>query len=310
MSRANPHNPHNPPRPARWALATRRPPRRRPAKGNDIMQTSPAWPRLGCGAGLRAEHFDDLLAQSHSVDWLEAITENFMDSGGRPLDVLERLRRDVPIALHGVALSIGSTDPLNEAYLTRLEALARRIEPALITDHLCWSGVAGRSLFDLLPLPYTEEALRHVIRRVSAVQERLGRRILLENPSTYVAFTQSVIPEWEFLTAVAEGADCGLLLDVNNVHVSAFNQGFDARRYIDALPPARIGQIHLAGFTDMGDYLFDTHSAPVHDEVWQLYQHALRRFGSVSTLVEWDAEIPPFARLRDEVEHARQLAAA
>jgi len=269
-----------------------------------------SWPRLGFGAGLRPDHFDDLLTAPHRVDWLEAISENFMDSGGRPLHVLETLRREVPIALHGVALSIGSADPLNETYLARLASLVKRIEPALVTDHLCWSGVGGRALFDLLPLPYTEEALRHVVRRVTAVQERLGRRILLENPSTYIAFEQSTIPEWEFLTAVAEGADCGILLDVNNVHVSAFNQGFDPADYLRGLPPARIGQIHLAGFTDMGNYLFDTHSAPVHEEVWQLYQLAVRLFGSVSTLVEWDADIPPFSRLCDEVDHARELAAA
>jgi len=274
------------------------------------MTTRPSWPRLGFGAGLRPEHFDDLLAAPDSVDWLEAITENFMDTGGRPLHVLESLRREVPIALHGVALSIGSTDPLNEIYLKRLAALIERVEPALVTDHLCWSGVGGRNLFDLLPLPYTEDALHHVVRRVSAVQERLGRRILLENPSTYVAFEHSTIPEWEFLAAVAADADCGILLDVNNVYVSAFNQGFDPATYIDALDTDRIGQIHLAGFTDMGNYLFDTHSAPVHEGVWQLYQHAIRRIGPVSTLVEWDADIPPFRQLCGEVEHARQLAAA
>jgi len=274
------------------------------------MDTPLSWPRLGFGAGLRPEHFDELLVTPHRVDWFEAISENFMDSGGRPLHVLETLRRDVPIALHGVALSIGSTDPLNETYLARLAALVERIEPALVTDHLCWSGVGGRSLFDLLPLPYTEEALRHVVRRVIAVQERLGRRILLENPSTYVTFGHSTITEWEFLAAVAEGADCGILLDVNNVYVSAFNQDFDPARYLEALPPARVGQIHLAGFTDMGNYLFDTHSAPVHEDVWRLYQEAIRQFGALSTLVEWDADIPPFARLCGEVDHARALAAA
>jgi uncharacterized protein (UPF0276 family) len=274
------------------------------------MNTPSLWPRLGFGAGLRPDHFEDLLAAPRSVDWLEAISENFMDSGGRPVHVLETLRRDVPIALHGVALSIGSTDPLNDTYLDRLAALIDRIEPALVTDHLCWSGVGGRSLFDLLPLPYTEETLRHLVRRVAAVQERLGRRILLENPSTYVAFAHSTIAEWEFLGSLAEQADCGILLDVNNVYVSAFNQGFDPGCYLDALPAHRVGQIHLAGFTDMGNYLFDTHSAPVHEAVWRLYQQATRRFGAVSTLIEWDADIPPFRRLCGEVEHARELAAA
>lgn len=264
---------------------------------------------LGFGVGLRSVHFDELLAGEASCDWLEAISENFMDTRGRPLWVLERLRRDVPVALHGVGLSIGSADPLNDAYLDRLHELAARIEPALITDHFCWTGVDGRSLFDLLPLPYTEECLRHVVERVARVQERLGRQILLENPSTYVAFADSVIPEWEFLAAVAESADCGILLDVNNVHVSAFNLGFDAEAYIDALPAPRVGQIHLAGFTDLGDCLFDTHSAPVDEAVWRLYERAVRRFGPVATLVEWDAEIPAFALVRAEADEARRRAA-
>lgn len=268
------------------------------------MMNSRMWPDLGFGVGLRSEHFDELLHGGESCDWLEAISENFMDTRGRPLQVLETLRRDAPVALHGVALSIGSVDPLNDIYLQRLADLAARIEPALITDHLCWTGVDGTHLFDLLPLPYTDETLRHVVERTTAVQDRLGRRILLENPSTYVAFADSDIPEWEFLAAVAERADCGILLDVNNVYVSAFNLGFDAAAYVDALPVERIGQIHLAGFTDLGDCLFDTHSAPVHPEVWRLYERVVRRCGRVSTLVEWDADIPSFASVRAEAEEA------
>lgn len=268
------------------------------------------WPHLGFGAGLRAEHYGDVLAAPCGVDWFEAISENYIDSGGRPLHVLERVRRDYPIALHGVALSIGSTDPLDGDYLDRLAALAERIEPALITDHLCWCGVDGAVLHDLLPLPYTEEALAHVAERVRRVQDRLGRRILLENPSTYIAFAHSTIDEWTFLGELAERSDCGILLDVNNVYVSATNLGFDPYRYIDGIPPARVGQMHLAGFTDMGTYLFDTHSAAVHDDVWALYRYACRRFGAVNTLVEWDAEIPPLARLVAEVARCRREADA
>ncbi len=267
---------------------------------------APAWPRLGFGAGLRAEHYSDILATATGLDWFEAITENYMDSGGRPLHVLEQVRRDYPIALHGVALSIGSMDPIDRSYLDRLGALADRIEPALVTDHLCWCGIDGQVLHDLLPLPYTEEALAHVVERVQEVQDHLRRKILLENPSTYVAFNHSTIDEWTFLSEVAERSDCGILLDVNNIYVSARNLGFDGRVYIDSIPIDRVGQIHLAGFTDMGTYLFDTHSAPVHEEVWDLYRRACRRFGAVSTLVEWDAEIPALERLCEEVDRARR----
>jgi uncharacterized protein (UPF0276 family) len=269
------------------------------------------WPRLGYGAGLRAEHYPDVLGERRpEISWFEAITENYMDTGGRPLAVLEQVRKDFPVALHGVGLSIGSTDALNERYLDRLSKLVARIAPALVTDHLCWTGVGGRASFDLLPIPYTEEALEHVVERVARVQERLGRQILLENPSTYVTFRDSTMAEWEFLAAVAERADCGILLDVNNVYVSAYNHGFDAEAYLAALPPRRIGQIHLAGHTDRGSYLFDTHSAPVAKAVWDLYAAATERFGEVSTLVEWDADIPPFERLAAEVERARSVAAA
>lgn len=268
------------------------------------------WPRLGFGVGLRAEHYPHVLAQRPPVDWFEAITENYLDSGGRPLHVLEQVRRDYPLALHGVALSIGSTDPLDLDYLRRLRRLIDRIEPALVTDHLCWTGVGGRPLYDLLPLPYTEETLTHVTERVWRVQDALGRRIALENPSTYLGFKHSRLSEWEFLATLAESADCGLLLDVNNVYVSAHNLGFDAMRYIDAIPIERVAQIHLAGFSDMGTFLFDTHSAPVHEDVWALYRRAVQRFGAASTLVEWDADIPPFERLQAEAERARSEVAA
>jgi hypothetical protein len=264
-----------------------------------------SWPRLGFGVGLRAEHYQRVLDTPGAVEWFEAITENYMDTGGRPLHILESVRRDHPIALHGVGLSIGSTDPFDPRYLKNLRALVDRIDPALVTDHLCWTGVGGRAIYDLLPLPYTEEALEHVVERIAIVQDLLGRRILLENPSTYLGYRHSEMSEWEFLAAVAERADCGILLDVNNIYVSANNLGFDPVRYLEAVPAQRVAQFHLAGFTDMGAYLFDTHSAPVHEDVWKLYRLAVRRFGSVPTLIEWDADIPTFERLCAELERAR-----
>lgn len=268
-----------------------------------------AVPFLGHGVGLRTKHFPALWDGTARVDWFEVISENFMPPGGRPRAALERARGIAPVVLHGVSLSIGSTDPLDEAYLLALEALARRVEPAWISDHLCWSGVEGRYVHDLLPLPYTEEALEHVIRRVVMVQERLGRQILLENVSSYLTYTHSTLAEWEFLGAVAERADCGLLLDVNNVYVSATNHGFVAETYLAGLPGDRIGQIHLAGHTDMGAYLFDTHDGPVIDPVWDLYRTALRRFGRISTLVEWDDHVPELDVVCAEADRARAIEA-
>ena len=265
---------------------------------------------LGFGVGLRAEHYDEVLAGAPAVDWFEVVTENFMNTGGRPLAVLEAVRAEAPVALHGVGLSIGSADPLDPRYLDELARLVGRIEPALVTDHLCWTGVDGRSLFDLLPLPYTEEALVHVARRVSEVQERLGRRILLENASTYVEYRVSQMPEWEFLSALAHRSGCGILLDVNNVYVSATNHGYAPEAYIDAIDPEHVGQFHLAGHSERGTYLFDTHDKPVCDAVWELYRRAVRRFGAGSTLVEWDAELPAFERLLAELDSARAHAAA
>jgi len=271
-------------------------------------QLDSAWPRLGFGVGLRAEHYGDVLAGRAQADWFAAITENYMDTGGRPLHVLETVRRDGPVALHGVALSIGSTDPLDVAYVRRLKALVDRIDPALVTDHVCWTGVDGRSLYDLLPLPYTEEALAHVADRVRRVQEVLGRRILLENASTYIEYRCSQMPEWEFMAELSRRADCGILLDVNNVYVSCTNHGLDAATYIDSIPRDRVGQIHVAGFTDMGGWLFDTHSGPACEEVWRLYARAVERFGPVSTLFEWDESVPSFEEVRAQAEHARAIA--
>jgi len=264
-----------------------------------------AVPYLGHGIGLRPKHFPQLWDGTARVDWFEAISENYMVAGGRPLAALERARALAPIVLHGVSLSIGSTDPLDEAYLGALQALVARVEPAWISDHLCWSGVGGRYAHDLLPLPYTEEALAHVVRRVVTVQERLGRQILLENVSSYLTYTHSTLAEWEFLGAVAERADCGLLLDVNNVYVSAVNHGFDPEAYLAGLPAERVGQIHLAGHSNMGAYLFDTHDGPVIEPVWDLYRRAVRRFGRVSTLVEWDDRIPALDVVCAEAERAR-----
>ena len=262
-------------------------------------------PYLGHGVGLRTQHYPLVLEGRAHVDWFEVISENFMIRGGRPRAVLERARAAAPVVLHGVSLSLGSVDALNLPYLAELRALADQIEPAWVSDHLCWGSVGGHYAHDLLPLPYTEEALRHVVRRVHEVQERLGRRILVENVSSYVTFGHSAMPEWEFLSAVAEEADCGILLDVNNVYVSAMNHGFDAICYLDAVPAGRVGQIHLAGHRDEGTHLLDTHDGPVIPPVWALYRHALRRLGRVSTLIEWDERVPDFDTLVAEAEHAR-----
>jgi uncharacterized protein (UPF0276 family) len=237
------------------------------------------------------------------------ISENFFEPGGRPWVVLEKVRAAAPVALHGVSLCIGDAGPTPPGYLAALATLVRRVEPAWVSDHLCWGGHGGAYAHDLLPLPYTEEALAHVVRKVSALQEALGRQILLENVSSYVTFEASDIPEWDFLNEVARQADCGILLDVNNVYVSAKNHGFDPRTYVDAITPARVGQIHLAGHTDRGTFLFDTHVGPVPEAVWELYRRAARRTGAVATLVEWDEEVPELETVVEESRRARRLEA-
>ena len=261
---------------------------------------------LGHGVGLRRDHFERVLSAPTRVDWFEVISENFMVNGGRPLDVLAKVRRDYPIVLHGVSLSIGTADPLDTSYLDGLKALAALVEPAWISDHLCWTGVGGHNAHDLLPLPYTEESLDHVARRVTRVQERLGRRIALENVSSYMSFTASTMTEWDFLREVAEAADCGILLDINNIFVSSVNHRFDPADYVDAIPVDRVWQFHLAGHSDHGAYLLDTHDHPVRDEVWALYRRAVKRFGPVSTLIEWDGNIPDWDRLEAESLTARE----
>ena len=275
------------------------------------MSKSSLHSSLGLGLGVRPTHYEDLLGERRgSVGWLEALTENYLLPGGRPLHYLNRLRADYPIVLHGVSLSIGSTDPLDEAYLRDVKALAARVEPAWVSDHLCWTGVDGVNLHDLMPLPFTEETLRHVVSRVGAVQERLGRRLVLENVSSYVSFTRSDMTEWEFLREVAERADCHLLLDVNNVYVSSVNHGFDPLAYLRGIPVDRVQQFHLAGHRDMGDYLIDTHDEPVCEAVWRLFQAAIERFGALSTMIERDDNIPALDVLLDELNHARDITVA
>ncbi len=268
-----------------------------------------AFPVLGYGVGLRTPHYAHVLEHRPAVDWFEVISENFMVAGGRPLHTLARVRADYPIVLHGVSLSIGSADPLDRDYLGRLRALVDRFEPAWLSDHLCWTGVGGHTTHDLLPLPYTEEALAHVVGRVCQVQDVLGRQIALENVSSYLTFCDSAMREWEFLSAVAERADCAILLDVNNIYVSARNHGFDPRGYLAGVPGDRVVQFHLAGHSDHGTHLLDTHDHPVCDAVWTLYAEAVRRFGAASTLIEWDDHIPPFDRLHAEARQAAAVAA-
>ncbi|HEV3031300.1 MAG TPA: DUF692 domain-containing protein [Polyangia bacterium] len=266
-------------------------------------------PALGHGIGLRAEHYAEVLETNPPVDWFEVISDNFMVPGGNPRRVLRAVRERWPVVLHGVSLSLGSADPLDARYLDALAALAREIEPAIVSDHLCWSSHGGAYAHDLLPLPFTEEALVHVAERVLRVQDHLQRQILVENVSSYVAFTQSTMTEWQFLAALAARTDCGLLLDANNVFVSAHNHGFDARAFIDAIPVGRVGQFHLAGHSRLGELLLDTHDQPVRDEVWELYRHAVRRFGAVPTLIEWDDKLPPLGRVVEESLRAKAVAA-
>ena len=265
-------------------------------------------PHLGWGVGLRAAHFPVVLGDWPEVDWFEVVTENVMDSGGRPRAVVEAVAERYPVVLHGVSLNIGSTDPLDAAYLSSLSALADALGPVWISDHLCWTGVGGRTTHDLLPLPYTEATLAHVVDRVRRVQDVLQRPLVLENPSSYVTFEASTIPEWTFLARLAEAADCGLLLDVNNVAVSCFNHGWDAQVYLEAMPPARVVQFHLAGHSDLGTHRIDTHDGWVSDEVWALYAAAYEHVGGASTLIEWDADIPSLQVLLAEASRAEDVA--
>jgi uncharacterized protein (UPF0276 family) len=268
-------------------------------------------PYLGVGVGLRTVHYAEVLERGGredlGVDWFELLSENFMVPGGRPLRIVREMQELSPLALHGVSLNIGSTDPLRPEYLDALDHLSRLSQPSLISDHLCWTGVSGTNLHDLLPLPYTEDVINHVAERVRRVQDRLGRRIALENVSSYLSFNDDAMSEWDFLGAIAEEADCGILLDINNVFVSAHNHGFDALKYVDSISADRVFQIHLAGHSTSGNLLIDTHDHPVGDAVWDLYERAIERLGPVSTLIEWDDQIPSYGRLVEEAGKAREI---
>jgi len=264
-------------------------------------------PDLGVGLGLRTVHYARILEARPEVDWFEIISENYMQTAGRPLHYLDAIADRYPIAMHGVSLSIGSTDPLDRAYLTELRALRDRTRARWVSDHLCWTGVAGKNTHDLLPMPYSEEALAHVVGRVRAVQDFLGAPLALENPSTYVEFAGKSMREWEFLARLAEEADCALLLDVNNVFVSAYNHGFDPSTYLAAIPFDRVVQLHVAGHTNHGTHIVDTHVGPVENDVWQLLGKAWHRTGGASVLLEWDAEIPGFDETHAEALRAREF---
>jgi uncharacterized protein len=262
---------------------------------------------LGIGLGLRTVHYAHILEQRPDVDWFEIISENYLETSGRPLDFLDAIAERYPMVMHGVSLSIGSTDPLNREYLRQLRELRERVKARWVSDHLCWTGVAGRNSHDLLPMPYTEEALAHVVSRVDEVQNFLGAPIALENPSTYAELSGASMPEWEFLARLAELADCAILLDVNNVYVSARNHGFDPALYLDAMPFDRVVQLHVAGHTDHGTHIIDSHIGPVVDPVWELLALAHRRAAGVPILLEWDAEIPAFEVVHQEALRAREL---
>ncbi len=257
-------------------------------------------PFAGFGLGLRTDYYSTILETLPAVDWFEIISENYMVDGGKPLYFLDRIREHYPLAMHGVSLSIGSTAPLNMQYLAKLKALAERVQPLWISDHLCWTGLSAHNSHDLLPLPYNEDTVAHIAARVRQVQDFLGCRIALENLSSYVTFTSSVMTEWEFVTAVAEAADCWILLDINNIYVSARNHHFNAQDYLQGIPVDRVIQFHIAGHSDCGNYIVDTHDAPVADPVWALYRDAVRRFGDVSAMIERDDHMPEFSALMAE----------
>jgi uncharacterized protein len=267
-------------------------------------------PFLGYGLGLRPEHYEEIVYGWPQVGWFEIISENYMVPGGKPLAWLDQIRERYPMVMHGVSMSIGSMDSLNADYLQELRTLAERVDAHWFSDHLCWTGVDQVNLHDLLPLPYTEEALAHVVDRVKRVQDAVGRPFLIENVSSYLTYCDSALTEWDFLTAVAERADCRILLDVNNIYVSSFNHQFDPREYVDAIPPELVWQIHLAGHTNHGTHIVDTHDHPVIDAVWELYAYTVARLGEVSTMIERDDDIPPFDEVLAEIRYAENLAKA
>lgn len=263
---------------------------------------------LGVGLGLRAAHVDDLCASAPEVGWLELLAENYLVDGGRPLETLERIGRRYPLVVHAVGLYVGSADGVDRAHLARVRALADRVDARWVTDHLCWGAVDGRTSHDLLPLPYTREVVALCADAIRAVQDTLGRPFAIENVSSYLAWRESTMPEWEFVAAVADAADCGILLDVNNVYVAGVNHGFDPRAYLANVPATRVVQLHLAGHTIEDGYLLDTHDQPVADPVWALFAEALARLGPVPTIVEWDGDVPPLEVALAEVARARAIA--
>jgi len=270
--------------------------------------TTTKRPYLGYGLGLRKEHYETVLAERPDVDWFEVISENYMVEGGKPLDYLTRIREHYPMVMHGVSMSIGSTEVLNFDYLKQLKDLIKRVEPEWISDHLCWTGVNGLNLHDLMPLPYTKEAAQHVADRVSQVQDYLGQQILLENVSSYVSYSDSVMSEAEFYREVTERADCLMLLDINNIYVSAYNHNFDPYSYLTAMPKERVCQFHLAGHTQENNLIIDTHDHPIADPVFDLYAAAVEHFGRVSTMIERDDNIPPLPELLNELEQVKNIA--
>jgi uncharacterized protein (UPF0276 family) len=271
------------------------------------MGNTAGFPNPGLGLGLRNQHFDYILKHRPQVDWFEIISENFMDSGGKPRFMLRQIAEHYPLVMHGVSLSIGSTDPLNFEYLRRLKDLAAEFKPLWVSDHLCWTGVQTLNSHDLLPVPLNEESLKHICERINTVQNFMGRKMVFENPSTYLSFTNSTLTEHDFLRMMHEETGCGLLLDVNNVYVSAFNNGFDARDYINHIPPSAIVQMHIAGHQHCGDYIIDTHDSKVVNDVWALFAQAWQLTGGVATLLEWDNHIPDFPAYHDELLKARQF---
>ena len=262
---------------------------------------------LGYGLGLRPDYYETILQESPAVDWFEILSENYMVEGGKALYYLDAIREHYPVVMHGVSMSIGGTDPLDFDYLKQLKTLMERAQPKWISDHLCWTGQGGHNLHDLVPLPYNDEAIKHVVDRIKTVQDYLGTQILLENVSSYLTYKHSNMSEWEFYSQVVEEADCLMLLDINNIYVSSRNHDFNPVEYINGVPRNRVQQFHLAGHTDHGDYVIDTHDHPVVDPVWDLYGVALKRFGPVSTMIERDDSMPPFTELMAELEQARSI---
>jgi uncharacterized protein (UPF0276 family) len=263
---------------------------------------------LGFGLGLRTEHYETILSTKPAVDWFEVITENYLVPGGKPHYYLEKIRENYPIVMHGVSMSIGSSDPLDWKYLNDVKSLANKIESKWISDHLCWTGIQGKNAHDLLPLPYTEETIQHVVDRIIQIQDFFQQRILIENVSSYVSYKHSIMSEWDFLKEISHRADCLILLDINNIYVSSVNHEFQPEMYLSALPKNRIQQIHLAGHSNMGDYIIDTHDHEIIDPVWDLYAVALEKYGPVSTMIERDDNIPCLSTLMNELNHAKKIA--